>query len=616
MKKFSLLSLLAASALLLSSCSSVLNSGYLGYKKNEIKFGKGVTKQFQRAVFNSNVEWLEEIITNYPELDVNYYGNNEIKYQGFDYETLKVICVENSISYVSEDKMLRYLMENGLDPNLKFSNGHYALDKLCADYNYRPFLVKTLLENGADPNNASSAGFYNTDLGDSNKTTLYLPIYWAIYKPAFTNAEDLLEHGAEVSYKILDEIHGINSVIEGSAKPYQLAFKSYIEKTGESPFTKAEEYAILGESDKLIEELKSGEELDDEAAATVKYYICRFCSASSMKAWDEAYSERKISKDNYKIMEPGYQLDAAAYEGNYEIVKYLFNEGLIDFSINTALENAAQAGSSDVCKFLLENGKLEEEFANRYTKFLIAAFQGKDADTFRIIADYFSKRKLIDEIDIGYIFSDQIVEWNSFTKAVIDCLTDDCGYKLNGFKCSYIDYKTMKYLFDKGKPLSVFDLQTAIVSHDMKLVRYILDKGADPNQCIHKFGIYRYDEKHNEKILLPYEEALAALEGDKEALSAVYSYVETSGCIKYAIRYGISEIVQLLIDYGANLSDESILACAITDSSKATFDVLFNAGASLDYRNDEDKETLVDVAKKMGRDDIVKILKKAGVKAY
>lgn len=51
-----------ASAVLLSSCSSIIDSGYIGYKKNEIKYGKGVTKQFQQAVNNSNIEWLEEII--------------------------------------------------------------------------------------------------------------------------------------------------------------------------------------------------------------------------------------------------------------------------------------------------------------------------------------------------------------------------------------------------------------------------------------------------------------------------------------------------------------------------------------------------------------------------
>lgn len=105
-------------------------------------------------------------------------------------------------------------------------------------------------------------------------------------------------------------------------------------------------------------------------------------------------------------------------------------------------------------------------------------------------------------------------------------------------------------------------------------------------------------------MLLPYAESLAALNSNDLE------------CFKYAIRYGTSEIVQLLIDHGADLSDGSILACAITDSSKATFDVLFNAGALLDYKDDENGENLVDLAKSMGRDDIVKILKKAGVKSY
>lgn len=101
----------------------------------------------------------------------------------------------------------------------------------------------------------------------------------------------------------------------------------------------------------------------------------------------------------------------------------------------------------------------------------------------------------------------------------------------------------------------------------------------------------------------------------EESLAAVNSN-DIDSCIEYAIKYGTSEIVSLLIDHGADLSDEEILACAINDSSKATFDVLFNAGASLDYRDDEEKETLVDAAKSMGRNDIVKILRKAGVKGY
>ncbi len=570
--------------------SIMTERGYFGYKKNEIKYGRRVLKQFQRAVLSENAEWLNEFLTRYRGVDVNYYSDEKTKYRGYNFETLKVICYTFSNSKYRND-IFKILIEKGLNLNLKFSNGHYGLDLLCVDDTTNPYLVKTMLENGADPNNANSAGFYNIDLGDSKKTTLHLPIYWAIYKPMYTNAEDLLNHGAVVNYEILDNVHGHN--IEGSAKPYQLAFKSYMEKTGESPFTKAEEYAILGESDKLIEELKNGEELDEEAALVVKKFICSFCNVEALKVWNDIYY------DKVKTKFTTYLLMIAAYEGNYEIIKYMFDEGIEDFTINEALKRAAQAGSYDVCKFLIENGSLKEE--KSYTEFLNVSFQGKDADTFRLIANYLSERELINEKDIYSFFWNQTVEWDPFTKDVIDCLIDDCGFTMSFFKCDHVDYDTMKYLFDKGKQLSVFDLPMAIASKDTQLVEYIFDKGADPNQGVREFGI---DSEENKKLFLPYKEALATLKRDD------------SGCIKYAVRYGTSEIVQMLIDHGADLSDEEILACAITDSSKATFDALFNAGASLDYKNDKSKETLMDLAKSMGRYDIVKILRKEKVKSY
>lgn len=597
MKKISLLSLVMAFAVFLSSCSSIIDSGYIGYKKNEMKYGKGVARQFRSAILHTNIEWLSEFMTEYPDFNINYYSNEESQYKGYDYETIKVICTgETFVNYYQTNKMLEFLLQNGLDPNIKFSNGYYALDWLSADYKFKPFLVKTMLENGADPNNGNTAGFYNVDLGESNKEQLLLPIYWGIYKPMYTNAEDMLNHGAEVSFKILDEVHDNN--IEGSAKSYQLAFKSYMERTGESPFTKAEEYAILGESDKLIEELKNGVELDEKAAKVISDFICRFCNVETLKAWDEFYSG---STYEYKNLAPWRMLTGAAYEGNYEIVKYLFDEQLIDFSINTALKCAAKTGSYDVCKYIIENGSLEEQTS--CTEFLEAAYESKNSETFRLLANYFNERKMLNEIKIYYIFKRQTMEWSPFTKSVIDCLTDDCDLKLNGLNCCYIDYETVKYLFEKGKQLSVFDLPMAIVSHDMQAIEYILEQGADPNQGIYSFTANIYPEE-NAKLLLPYAESLAALNSNDLE------------CFKYAIRYGTSEIVQLLIDHGADVSDESILACAVSESSKATFDVLFNAGASLDYRNDEDKETLVDLAKSMGRDDIVKILKEAGVKAY
>lgn len=578
-----------ASAMLLSSCSSIIDSGYIGYKKNEIKYGKGVTKQFQQAVNNSNIEWLEEIITNYPDFNVNYYSNEESKYRGYNYETLKVICSTYSRS-IYKSEMLKLLIKNGLDPNLKFSNGYYGLDLLCSEYTSNPYLVKTMLENGADPNNGNTAGFYNVDLGESNKEKLLLPIYWGIYKPTHTNAEDMLNYGAEVSFKILDKVHDNN--IEGSAKSYQLAFKSYMERTGESPFTKAEEYAILGESDKLIEELKNGSELDEKAEKVIRNFICRFCNVEALKAWDKLHSDE--IKNEYNE----YLLSIAAYEGNYEVFKYLFENIDDDFIIKMTLTRAAKAGSYDICKCILENGNLGEQIS--CADFLSAAFQGKNIDVFRLLAGFFKDNGQLNELDVYNIFDQLVVEWNQFTKDVIDCLMDDCNLNMQVFVNDHVDYQTLKYMFDKGKNLSVFDLRNAIRSKNAETVKLVLDKGADPNQTSFDFST---DIEDNMIYLLPYDECIAV------------ATPKFPNCRNAAIMYGTPEIVQLLIDYGAEL-DPELLYTAITESSKATFDVLFNAGASLDYKNDEDKETLIDAAKSMGRDDIVKILKKAGVKAY
>lgn len=589
MKKISLLSLVMASAMLLSSCSSIIDSGYIGYKKNEMKYGKGVTKQFQQAVNNSNIEWLEEIITNYPDFNVNYYSNEESKYRGYNYETLKVICSTYSRS-IYKSEMLKLLIKNGLDPNLKFSNGYYGLDLLCSEYTSNPYLVKTMLENGADPNNGNTAGFYNVDLGESNKEKLLLPIYWGIYKPTHTNAEDMLNYGAEVSFKILDKVHDNN--IEGSAKSYQLAFKSYMERTGESPFTKAEEYAILGESDKLIEELKNGSELDEKAEKVIRNFICRFCNVEALKAWDKLHSDE--IKNEYNE----YLLSIAAYEGNYEVFKYLFENIDDDFIIKMTLTRAAKAGSYDICKCILENGNLGEQIS--CADFLSAAFQGKNIDVFRLLAVFFKDNGQLNELDVYNIFDQLVVEWNQFTKDVIDCLMDDCNLNMQVFVNDHVDYQTLKYMFDKGKNLSVFDLRNAIRSKNAETVKLVLDMGADPNQTSYDFST---DIQDNMIYLLPYDECIAV------------ATPKFPNCRNAAIMYGTPEIVQLLIDYGAEL-DPKLLYTAITESSKATFDVLFNAGASLDYKNDEDKETLIDAAKSMGRDDIVKILKKAGVKAY
>lgn len=44
---------MAAAVLAVSSCSSIIDSGYIGYKKNEMKYGKGVTIALQQIIAHS-----------------------------------------------------------------------------------------------------------------------------------------------------------------------------------------------------------------------------------------------------------------------------------------------------------------------------------------------------------------------------------------------------------------------------------------------------------------------------------------------------------------------------------------------------------------------------------
>lgn len=607
--------LLTAVTFLLTGCPYVDNSssGYVGFMKNKLKYG-AVTEQFQAAVSFANTEWLDEILTAYPEYDINYYSDEEGRFGGYDYETLRrvISAFHLNVTYESRNNLLEYLLSKGLNPNIKFSNGHYALDWACADFNDRPYLVKTLLKYGADPNNANTAGFYEIDLGEKHKDMLYLPIYWGIYKPAYTNAEDLLASGAEVTYDILHDYYGVYNTYTNSEKTYQLAFKKYLETTDESQFSKAEEYAILGETDKLIEEMKNGKEFDDSTAVVIRDFICRFGTVEALEVWDEVYGERDIWIDRHYKYIPFYSMTSAASEGNYEIVKYMFDSGIIELPLEgpsyyIPLEQAALAGSYDICKLLLDNDCPIKEPFNR--KVFVAAFNGQDIEVFRLIAKHLTDKGLLTEVDIYNALERMPVKWNSFTKAAIDCLMDECGMTLQFFPIVDVDFETVEYLFKKGKPLSVVDLPSAIISKDAKTVKLLLDMGADPNQHsyfknLRLYGFYDYTEE----MMMPYDEFMEWIKHNDIPTDEL--------SLDLAIVFGNSEIVSLLIDYGVNVDDDWALYMAVKYSSKATFDVLYNAGAPLNYKDDDDKETLLDAAKEMGRDDIIKILKEAGVKAY
>ena len=587
--KIKLMSVLTASALLLSSCSSIIDSGYIGYKKNEMKYGKGVTKQFDNAIENGNVEWLGEILTKYPDFDVNYCGNIMREYMqagSYLHETIMIASAEGN---GGDENLLKYLFENGLDPNIGIhtaGNGNLlALVSKGTDMD----LFNMLLENNVDVN-----------INGNSRSALY----WA-GRDSLEKTKILIEKGANLSTELFENF----SYVGEEPLAMQYLMKYCIENNVEIPLSKAEQYAVLGENELLTDELRKSQLFESEQIKTVRNYILFCCSPETLQVFNQLY--------------PNYALNNIAYDtflkmittDNIEMIKYSIENDLVDIDDycirgmgSNVLAHYAAKNDMDMCKYIIEKELFDKKSAG--IEMLNAAFDSRNFDEFVCIIDM--TNCLFDLNEYAFCFISSDIEWSEFTKSAMDYLREKYGLSMLCIPLQNLDVETAKYLYDNGKELFPLDLQCAISMNDVQMVKLVLDKGADPNQRM--YGDYFTRSSVNEKDFIydtPYNKFISS---DIEKTDEYDLYAES--CLALAISHSNSQIVKLLVDYGADLNNQYLLYRAVYDTSKATFDVLFNAGASLDYRNDEDKETLVDLAKSMGRDDIVKILKEAGVKAY
>lgn len=561
--------LMAGVTLLASGCSAVSESGYLGYKKNEVKFGEGVTKQFDNAIAHGNVQWLEEILAKYPDYNVNYCGNIMREYMqsgNYQHETLKVI---NSYGMLSDEKRigtLELLLKNGLDPNIKFSDGNYALEDCCGTV-----LEGTLLNNNADPNNNSVIKKVIYDMYDC-------PVDLYIEKGAKLNAE-LFKNGLP-----------LNPVA------FQYAYKKYSENTNTSPLSKAEEYAVLGESEKLLELLLS-EKFNENQLKVISYFAYCFCGRTVIEALNDKYSEADMCiPESYIVVQTG----------NADSFKYLYDNGMIgkyteDFLFYIAVEK----NHTEIIDFLI---KKNVPIENRV---IYALYECGDMNTVKKVSGYMKDKNMLDEHSFYYF--DTSMTMSDFTKEFIDYFMVEQKLTLQQLSLKNTDYSAAEYLFNNGRPLSATDLEYAINKGDTDMVNMVLQKGASPNQpklSGYYFTVYSGEKSEFDKLLVPYESII------ERADEVVTTHNDFDNCWYDAIVYGNSEIVQLMIDNGLCMDNDKLLYYAVRYGSSAVFNTLFEAGAALDYRFEAGQETLYDVAKSMGRDDIVKILRKANVKSY
>ena len=564
--------ILAASTILLSACSVINNSGYVGYKKNLIKYGNAA-KQFDNAIENGNIEWLEEILAEYPDFDINYCGNIMREYMqagNYQHETLQIVTSYGMLSTEKRQDMLDFLLRKGLDPDLKYSNQSYALEDCCGT-----ILAENLIKNGADLNIKN----------DSVITKI-------IYDISDCSIDLYINSGAELTSELFERIYTSNTPSNPVA--FQYAYKKYIENGNKTPFSKAEEYAVLGENDKLLE-LLSSEQFNNSQLKVISYFAYCFGDNMIIEALNDKYSD-----DNLIVP----TISTITLIGNTDTFKYLYeNRKNGEYNDEFLFYLAVKKNHKEIIDFLIEKDVLIEK---RLTS---ALYESGDMSTVKKIGEYMKRKSVLDE-HIFYNFECPMT-MNAFTKEFIDYFMDELKLSLQQLSLKNTDFLTAKYLFDKGRPLSGTDLENVVYKNDADIVELVLQKGANPNQrklADYYSTIYSGPKDSFDILLVPYD----------NIINSADEYITTNNdfdnCWYDAIVYGNSEIVQQIIDSGLELDNDKLLYYAIRYGSFATFNALYQAGASMEYYSDLEQETLVDLAKSMGRDDIVKILKKAGVK--
>lgn len=569
--------LMAGVTLFVSGCSAVTKNSYTGYMKNVSKCGMGVTKQFDNAIQNGNIEWLEEILTAYPDFDVNYCGNIMQEYLqsgSYIHETIMVVTARGMGGDID---VLKYLMGKGLDINIGINTKSNRNILTLASDGRSTRLFDILMENDADVNSGSGVALLNASKDSLDKT------------------KKLLEKGMKPTSEIFENI---SYDIGEEPRSLQYILKYYLENVGEPDLSKAEQYAILGEDELLIEELKKDKPLDNPKI--IRDLILCLGKPETMRVFSELYPDYACV---YSDM-----LSKMYISDNPEMVRYCIENDLVrtDGLGTSVIAHYVYENDIEMCNKVIEKGVYTEN--DKGAEVLSAALACNNMDTFMYAVDKVDEIFGLDEF--SFINVNKWVEWSEFTKAAFDYLREKYGLTMQCIPLSILDVKTAEYLYNNGREIFPTDLQRAIYKNDVEMVKLVLEKGANPNQCLYNDfdftlsdGSYKYDTT--------YEEFIEAHESGNDEWKQF-----CGSCIGVAISHASPEIVQLMVDNGLNMDNKYLMWNAVYDSSKATFDILYNAGASLEYNSNDDQQTLVDLAKEYGREDIENTLREAGVSEY
>lgn len=343
------------------------------------------------------------------------------------------------------------------------------------------------------------------------------------------------------------------------------------EKGEETNMPKAMEYAISGDLDKTIEYIEKGEALTDKEKELVFDYASYFgmpdefetiCRLTEMQI-DNVNMERIIQCGNldmiqYLIEKCGFKLQSekvSPSQENYLKLAVLFGySDIFDYLCN---HNAYNPGASVLLESALYNGNL---------------------DLFKKVYEYEAQSTDITELNEIYNLDGYYLNGKL---DFIDYLMSEKNHTFECYSFKNIDFETARYLYEKGRPLNITDLDYAICHNDIEYIQLVLDKGADINQKCYSFDYSNYVSNYKEQVSQYdnftskhiYYENIA--EKNKE-LPTAFSYL---------LNKCNSECIKFMIENGAEIPDDILIYAS--EASKAVNQILFdnNANTNIDFSN-------------------------------
>lgn len=511
-----------------------------------------------------------------------FYHAKIIYDMGVDLKGQAVIASESQdLDY----EAVSFLIDLGADVNLKDSDGYsplfYALNNANGQWEASGYyLAKLLVEHGAEP---YPEMFHNEYEGDPERNVG----------------------------------NGAYRQIAHSPLTAQYLLGILLESGKESGLPKAVEYAILGESEKVLNELKSGNTVSDVDMGLISYYFGYFATMEQYQEFADFWG---------KYAKPPASCVAGA--GNAEVLKRLYlnkdpdnensNEYILDFQDCDMLVAAMQLNQIEVVKLLLSYDSINHEWKNDVW---YRAFNG-GFDCFKLLYDFWEEN----------------VE-GGFTEDLIEHFYPDTGrgsidkYKKidflfeKGFDCRYLPFDrcyadTIKYLYEKGRPMMPDDLKMVVYWCGPDEVKAVIEDGK-----INIDYAFSFDIRCPSDIEIRYDEDAIRYKytGYSDVGEGFMTYEELcNSAEKEDVVYTIAdkfspEMLQYIINCGVEIPDDCLIHC--TDISAANVKVFLENGANVNVKGNRfpqkkgcgvviaSKEyPLKEYYKLCNRDDLVKLL--------